>query len=113
MINKDFLNSVVFDFNGDNHGVILLMVEAMKVVICEDDRRHAASVVEMGDMVDGLIWQRCLFLAEEVDPPLAKPPEMVLMVLWVETIFREKRVLKVFVSYPTMGANYSCREQTR
>jgi len=30
------------------------MVEAMEVVICEDDRRHAASVVEMGDMVDGL-----------------------------------------------------------
>jgi len=26
------------------------------------------------------IWQRCLFLAEEVDPPLAKPPEMALMV---------------------------------
>jgi len=28
----------------------------------------------------GCIWQRCLFLAEEVDPPLEKPPEMVLMV---------------------------------
>jgi len=26
------------------------------------------------------IWRRCLFLAEEVEPPLAKPPEMVLMV---------------------------------
>ena len=26
------------------------------------------------------IWQRCLFLADEVDPPLAKPPEMVLIV---------------------------------
>jgi len=26
------------------------------------------------------IWQRCLFLAEEVEPPLVKPPEMVLMV---------------------------------
>ena len=54
LINKDFLNSVIFDFNGDNHGVILLMVEAMKVVICEDDRRHAASVVGMDNMVDGL-----------------------------------------------------------
>jgi len=30
------------------------MVEAMKVVICEDDRRHAVPVVGMGDMVDGL-----------------------------------------------------------
>jgi len=26
------------------------------------------------------IWRRCLFLAEEVEPPLAKPPEIVLMV---------------------------------
>jgi len=26
------------------------------------------------------IRRRCLFLAEEVEPPLAKPPEMVLMV---------------------------------
>jgi len=26
------------------------------------------------------IWQRCLFLAEEVEPPLVKPPEMVLIV---------------------------------
>ena len=25
-------------------------------------------------------WQRCLFQADEVDPPLAKPLEMVLMV---------------------------------
>jgi len=54
LINKDFLNGVVFDFNSDDNGVILLMVEAMKVVICEDDRRHATSVVGMGDMVDGL-----------------------------------------------------------
>jgi len=54
LIDKDFLNSVVFDFNNDNHGVILLMVEAMKVVICEDDRRHVTFVVGMGDMVDGL-----------------------------------------------------------
>jgi len=33
--------------------------------------------------------------------------------LRVETIFRENRVLKVFVSCPTVGANCSCREQTR
>jgi len=26
------------------------------------------------------IWRRCLFLAEEVEPPLANSPEMVLMV---------------------------------
>jgi len=33
--------------------------------------------------------------------------------LRVETIFREKRVLKVFVSCPTVGANCSCRRQIR
>ena len=33
--------------------------------------------------------------------------------LRVETIFRKKRVLKVFVSCPTVGANCSYREQTR
>ena len=54
LTNEDFLNSVIFDFNSDNHGVVLLMVEAVKVIICEDDRRHTASVVGMGDVVDGL-----------------------------------------------------------
>jgi len=54
LIDKDFLNGVVFDFNSDDHGVILLMVEAIKFVICEDDGRHAAFVMGMGDMVDGL-----------------------------------------------------------
>ena len=33
--------------------------------------------------------------------------------LWVETIFKEKQVLKVFVSCTTVGANCSCREQIR
>ena len=30
------------------------MVEAVKVIICEDDMRHTTSVVGMGDVVDGL-----------------------------------------------------------
>jgi len=54
LVHKDIFNGVVFDFNRDDHGVILLMVEIMKVVICEDDGRHAAPVVGMDDMVDGL-----------------------------------------------------------
>ena len=54
LVDEDLLNGVVLDFNSDDHGVVLLMVEAMKVVICEDDGRHAASVMGMGDMVDGL-----------------------------------------------------------
>jgi len=54
LVDKDFLNGVVFDFNSDDLGVILLMVEAMKVVICEDDGRHTTSVLGMSDMIDGL-----------------------------------------------------------
>jgi len=54
LVNKDFLNGVVFDFNRDDHGVVLLVVEAVEVVVCEDDGRHAASVMGMGNMVDGL-----------------------------------------------------------
>jgi len=54
LIYKDFLNSIIFDFNSDDHGVILLVVEAVEVVICEYDGGHMAFVVEMGDMVDGL-----------------------------------------------------------
>ena len=54
LVNKDFLNGVVFDFNSDDHGVVLLVVEAVKVVVYEDDGRHATSVMGMGNVVDGL-----------------------------------------------------------
>ena len=37
LVNKDFLNGVVFDFNSDDHGVVLLVVEAVKVIISEND----------------------------------------------------------------------------
>ena len=61
LINKDFLDSVIFDFNNDDHGVILLVVEAVEVTICEDDRRHTASMVGMGDVVDGLYMAEVSF----------------------------------------------------
>ena len=54
LVNKDFLNGIVFDFNSDDHGVILLVVETVKVVVYEDDGRHAASVMGVGNVVDGL-----------------------------------------------------------
>ena len=53
LVDKDFLNSVVFDFNSDDHEVVLLVVEAVKVVVCEDDRRHVF-VMGMCNVVDGL-----------------------------------------------------------
>jgi len=54
LVNKDFLDGVVFDFNSDSHGVVLLVVKAVKVVVREDDGRHVASVMGMGNMFDGL-----------------------------------------------------------
>ena len=54
MIHKDFLNNIIFDFDGDDHGVILLVVKVVEVIICEYDGGHTASVVGIGDMVDGL-----------------------------------------------------------
>ena len=61
LINEDFLHNVIFDFNSDNHGVILLMVETVKVIICEDDRKHTAFMVGMGDVVDGLYMAEVSF----------------------------------------------------
>jgi len=54
LIHKDFLNNIIFDFDSDDHGVILLVVEVVEVIIYEYDGGHTASVVGMGDMVDGL-----------------------------------------------------------
>jgi len=54
LVDEDFLDGVVFDFNSDDHGVVLLVVEAVKFIVCEDDGRHAAFVMGMGNMVDGL-----------------------------------------------------------
>jgi len=54
LVNKDFLDYVAFDLNSDDHGVVLLVVEAVKVIVREGDGRHVASVMGMGNMVDGL-----------------------------------------------------------
>ena len=80
LVDKDFLDCVVFDFDNDDHGAVLLVIEVVEVIVHEGDGRHAASVMGMSNMVDDWIWRRCFFLAEEVDPPLAKSPEMVLIV---------------------------------
>jgi len=61
LINKDFLNSIILDFDSDDHGVILLVVEAVEVIICEYNRRHTSSVVGMGDVVDGLYMAEVSF----------------------------------------------------
>jgi len=54
LVDKDFLNCVVFDFDSDDHGVVLLVIEVMEVVVHEGDGRHVASMMGMNNMVDGL-----------------------------------------------------------
>jgi len=55
LVDKDFLDCVVFDFNSDDHGVVLLVIKVLGVIVREGDGRHVASVMGMGNMVDGLI----------------------------------------------------------
>jgi len=54
LVNEDFLDGIVFQLNHDDHGVILLVIKAMEVVVCEGYEGHVTSVVGVGDMVDGL-----------------------------------------------------------
>jgi len=61
LIDKDFLNSIILDFYSDDHGVVLLVVEAVEVIICESNGGHTASMVGMGDVVDGLYMAEVSF----------------------------------------------------
>jgi len=53
-VDEDFLDYVIFYFNGDDHRVILLVIKALKIVTREGYEGHATSVMRMGDVVDGL-----------------------------------------------------------
>jgi len=37
LVDEDFLNCVFFYFNGDDHRVILLVIEALKIVVCDEN----------------------------------------------------------------------------
>ena len=54
MVDEDFFDCIIFYFNSDDHRVVLLVVEVVEVVACEGYGRHAASVMGMGNVVDGL-----------------------------------------------------------
>ena len=54
LVDEDFLDCVVFYFNGDDHRVILLVIEALKIVVREGYGGHATSMMRMGYVVDGL-----------------------------------------------------------
>jgi len=52
LVKEDFFYCVIFYFDGDDHRVILLVIEAVKIVIREGYGRHAVSVMRMGDVVN-------------------------------------------------------------
>jgi len=54
LVDEDFLDYVVFYFNGDDHRVILLVIKALKIVVREGYWGHATFVMGMGYVVDGL-----------------------------------------------------------
>jgi len=54
LVNEDFLDCIVFYFNGDDHRVILLVIKALKIVVREGYGGHATFVMRMSYMVDGL-----------------------------------------------------------
>jgi len=54
LVDEEFLNCVIFYFNGDDHRVILLVIKTVEIIVREGYGRHAASVMRMGDVVDGL-----------------------------------------------------------
>ena len=54
LVDEDYLDCIIFYFNGDDHRVILLVIEALKIVVREGYGGHATFVMRMGDVVDGL-----------------------------------------------------------
>jgi len=54
LIDEDYFNCVVFDFNSDDHMVVLLVIEVVEIVVRKGDGRHATFVMGMGNVVDGL-----------------------------------------------------------
>ena len=61
LVDKYLFNRVVLKFNGDDHGVILLVIDAMEIIVGEGDGGHSAFVVTMGYIVDGLDVTKVFF----------------------------------------------------
>ena len=80
MVTEHLFYRKVFKLDSNGHWIILLLIDAMEVIISERDRGHSTSMMRTGYVVDGLNVARCFFLAEEVSPPPAKLPDIVLLV---------------------------------
>ena len=54
MVDEDLFYRVVLEFNRDDHGVVLLVVDVVEIIVDKGNGRHAASVVGVGYVVNGL-----------------------------------------------------------
>ena len=54
LVDKHLLDRIVFEFDRDDHGIVLLVVDAVKIIVSKGHGRHTTSVVRMGYVIDGL-----------------------------------------------------------
>jgi len=54
LVDENLFDRVVPEFDCDDHGVVLLVVDTMKIIVRKGNERHATSVVIMGYVVNGL-----------------------------------------------------------
>ena len=54
LVNKHLLYRAVLKLYGDDNGVILLVVHAVEIIINKGNGRHAAFVVRVGYVINGL-----------------------------------------------------------
>jgi len=80
LVYEHFFNREVFEFDGDDHRIILLLVDAMEIGISEGDGGLQRLWWEWVMWLMDWILRRCIFLADEMESPLAKPLEIVLIV---------------------------------
>jgi len=72
LVDKDILDCVVFKLDRDDHGVILLVINAMKVIVCKGNERHAAPMVGVGYVVKGLELAKMLLSSGGGGPATSK-----------------------------------------
>ena len=54
MVDKHLLDRVVLEFDRDDHGIVLLVVDAVEIVVSKGDGRHTTSMVRMSYVIDKL-----------------------------------------------------------
>ena len=80
MVYQEFFDREVLELYGDDYRVILFLVHTLKVDVNKVYWWHSSSFVRAGNRVDKMDASKVLFLVDYVDPPPAKPSDMVFMV---------------------------------